>query len=221
VGLHFNITEGKSVLPPYEVESLLREDDSFYHWTSLIFTRLHMNRLTLIDVKKELEAQIKILEKTGVPITHIDSHHHIHLHPKLFPIVSQYTKEKNINSVRCHHFDLWNLHLGIRRKPIVTQMIISSLLLLNNVMNSHENHHYTIDRFFDLNWAYEMTPTEFLRILEQLPDGTTEFICHLATVSKKGNKRFLLPRSAVLTLLEDKNVQRYLKSKKITLVPHY
>jgi hypothetical protein len=72
-----------------------------------------------------------------------------------------------------------------------------------------------------LNWAYEMTPTEFLRILEQLPDGTTEFICHLATVSKKGNKRFLLPRSAVLTLLEDKNVQRYLKSKKITLVPHY
>src|SRR5882757_5858501 len=36
VGLHFNITEGKSLLLPKDAKNLIREDDNFYHWPHMI-----------------------------------------------------------------------------------------------------------------------------------------------------------------------------------------
>jgi len=219
VGLHFNITEGGSVLPPKEVSSLIREDDKFFYWPQLI-TRSLLNNLDLKQVEKELKAQYDKLASAGLEITHIDSHHHIHLYPPIFKIVSSFADKHKINSLRGNYFNSWNITLGVRKKPIPTQFVVNALLMFINLRGGKRNHLYEINRFYDINWGKKFEGSDFVKILENLPSGTTEFICHLAVPSELGNPKFLNPRFKALKLLERTEVKKHLVENGIILVPH-
>ncbi|MDE2588902.1 MAG: ChbG/HpnK family deacetylase, partial [Patescibacteria group bacterium] len=176
VGLHFNITEGKSILIPRDVGSLLREDNSFFFWPFLGQQILFKN-IKLIEIQAELKAQFTKLSKTGLTITHIDSHHHIHLVPRIFKVISNFANQQKQVTLRGNEFDLWNLTIGIMKKPIPTQIIVNLMLLLNNLKNKKHNL-YSAQRFYDLNWGKNFSIKEFELVLKNLPEGTTEFICH-------------------------------------------
>lgn len=219
VGLHFNITEGKSLLLPKDAKNLIREDDSFYHWPQLV-TRVASKSIKKTEIENELKKQYMILKNTGLPITHIDSHHHVHLYPSIFKIVSAFANKEKIQSLRGNYFNSWNLTLGVWKKPIITQVIVNSALLLSNLRHSDNKHLYEINRFYDINWGKDLSSKELLQILENLPEGTTEFICHLAVESATGNKKFLTSRYRALRLLTDNDVKRHLTANGITLVGH-
>jgi len=219
VGLHFNLTEGKCLILPKHAKNLIREDDSFYHWPQLI-SRVAKKTIKPSEIEQELKKQYLTLKKTGLPITHIDSHHHIHLYPSIFKIVSAFADKEKIQSLRGNYFNTWNLTLGVWKKPIVTQVIVNSALLLSNMRHAEHKHLYEINRFYDINWGKDLSSTELLSILEKLPQGTTEFICHLAVESTTGNKKFLTPRYKTLRLLTEPDVKKHLTANGITLVAH-
>ncbi|MGI8420269.1 MAG: carbohydrate deacetylase [Candidatus Levyibacteriota bacterium] len=219
VGLHFNITEGKSLLIPKDAKNLIREDDYFYHWPHMI-GRVATKNIKPTEIEQELKKQYTALKKTGLPITHIDSHHHIHLYPSIFKIVSAFADREKIQSLRGNYFNSWNLTLGVWKKPIVTQVIVNSALLLSNLKHGNHKHLYEINRFYDINWGKDLSNKELLVILNNLPQGTTEFICHLAIESATGNKTFLTPRYKVLKLLTDPQVKKHLTMNGIFLTAH-
>ena len=219
VGLHFNITEGKSLIFPKDAKNLLREDDSFYHWPQLI-GRVAKKTIKPSEIELELKKQYLTLKKTGLPVTHIDSHHHIHLYPSIFKIVSAFADREKIQSLRGNYFNTWNLTLGVWKKPIVTQVIVNSALLLSNLRHAEHKHLYEINRFYDINWGKDLSSKQLLAILDKLPEGTTEFICHLAVESTRGNKQFLTPRYKTLRLLTDPVIKKHLTANGITLVAH-
>jgi predicted glycoside hydrolase/deacetylase ChbG (UPF0249 family) len=219
VGLHFNITEGKSILLPINASSLLREDNSFFYYPQLV-TRIATKSVNRAEIAEELKAQYTKLKATGLMVTHIDSHHHVHLYPSIFRIVSDFAAHEKVHSLRGNEFNLWNLTLGVWKKPIPTQVIVNFFLLLVNFRIRNRNHLYEIDRFYDINWAKDISTEEFISILDQLPQGTTEFICHLAILSKTGNTKFLLPRYNALKLLTQPVIKKYLTKNGITLTSH-
>ncbi len=220
VGLHFNITEGPPLLLPRVAKNLIREDNTFFYWSQLI-PRVAMHKKEMLkEIQAELSAQYKLLQSTGLPITHIDSHHHVHLYPSIFHVVSKFVDKQKIHSLRGHAFNFWNLTLGTWKKPIPTQLIVNLFLLLVNIRYKNWNHLSKINRFYDINWAKDISTEEFVEILEKLPDGTTEFICHLATVSKTGNTKFLIPRYNTLQLLSQPLIKKHLTKNGITLVNH-
>ena len=216
VGLHFNITEGKSVLPPNEVSSLLREDDSFYHWTSLI-PRLIFRDSRTLEIIKELWAQYQKLKETGLEITHVDSHHHMHLYPPVFKALTQLADKEAIKSLRCHHFNLWDLTAGIGKPPTFKQLVINLGLWVNNRLYNHK-HLGEVDRIYDLNWDENMTEEELIQILDHLPEGVTELICHLGILSTTGNRKFLEPRLRKLEILSKPRVRDRILNNGIHLV---
>ncbi|CAN5126270.1 chitin disaccharide deacetylase [soil metagenome] len=219
VGLHFNITEGKPLILPKNAGNLIREDDYFFHWPQLL-SKVGFKNIDFKEIDEELKMQFRKLQATGIPITHIDSHHHIHLYPSLFALVSKFADQHGISSLRGHYFNFWNLNLGVWKKPIPTQTIVNMFLILINIKRYNYNHLYKINRFYDINWAKDISTEDFLKILNKLPDGTTEFICHLATLSKTGNKKFLIPRNNALKLLTQPLIKKHLTKNGIKLVPH-
>jgi predicted glycoside hydrolase/deacetylase ChbG (UPF0249 family) len=219
VGLHFNITEGKSLLIPKHAKNLIREDDYFYHWPQLV-GRVAARDIKHTEIEQELKKQYMALKRTGLPITHIDSHHHIHLYPSIFKIVSAFADKEKIQSLRGNYFNSWNLTLGVWKKPIITQVIVNSALLLSNLRHGNHKHLYEINRFYDINWGKDLSNKELLFILNNLPLGTTEFICHLAIESATGNKKFLTPRFNVLKLLTDPVIKKHLTTNGISLTAH-
>src|SRR5581483_6107971 len=194
---------------PHDAKNLIKEDDSFYHWPQFI-ARVAAKNIKRLEIEKELKAQYAKLKKTGLPITHIDSHHHVHLYPSVFKVVSAFANKEQIQSLRGNYFNSWNLTLGVWKRPIVTQVIVNSALLLSNLRHAKNKRLYEINRFYDINWGNDLSSKELLEILGSLPEGTTEFICHLAVESATGNKKFLTPRYKALRLLTDTDVIQHL-----------
>lgn len=99
VGVHLNIIEGKSL---YESSSSLVDSEGFFcnSYPQLLFKSYSSKEKDfLYDVEREFRLQIeKVLSKT--PVTHIDSHVHVHSIPKIFNLVSKLAKEYNINQIR-------------------------------------------------------------------------------------------------------------------------
>jgi len=219
VGLHFNITEGSPLILPKDAKNLIREDNFFYHWPNML-ARVSIGSILITEIEKELRAQYDKLKSSGLRITHIDSHHHVHLHPHIFKVVSKFADDHKINSLRGSYFSPWNLTLGVWKKPITTQTLVNSMLLLVNMRHFNRKLPYSIDRFYDINWGKNLTEEEFIKVLKKLPLGTTEFICHIALPSQTGNKKFLKPRYEILKLLSSKKVKQQLLERDIMLIPY-
>lgn len=219
VGLHFNITEGKPLISPHVANNLIREDDNFHFWISLI-PRLMFRNIKLCEIEEELKAQYSKLEATGLRITHIDSHHHVHLYPRIFKLISKFSDKKNVLSLRGDYFSYWNITLGINNRPIPTQVVVNTMLLYSHLRYPRRKRFNEIRRFYDVNWGKKMSIEDFMSILHNLPDGITELICHLAIESEKGNKKFLSPRYKTLQLLTHPQLKKHFHQNGIDLSSH-
>lgn len=73
IGIHLTLTLGKSVLPPEQIYSIVREDGTFYKSIGDI------KEINYSHVKKELEAQLLKFTKHYQNPTHIDGHHHFYM----------------------------------------------------------------------------------------------------------------------------------------------
>lgn len=88
IGLHFNLTEGKSVLNTHI--HLTNENAEFYR-------NIHQrDMIDLNEVYLELKAQFDKAINAGLEITHLDSHHHIHMTRKLRKVFADFSYEVNL-----------------------------------------------------------------------------------------------------------------------------
>jgi predicted glycoside hydrolase/deacetylase ChbG (UPF0249 family) len=71
IGLHFNLTEGKPLLISHK--TMVDKAGNFMR------NICDEENVVLLEVEQELEAQLKKAIDAGVLITHLDSHHHIHM----------------------------------------------------------------------------------------------------------------------------------------------
>ncbi|ADL07122.1 chitin disaccharide deacetylase [Thermosediminibacter oceani] len=91
VGIHLNLTCGRPVLDPAEVPSLVDKSGRFYRRRAAL-----MERATLRDIEKELRAQVDKFLRSGLKPSHLDCHHHLHLHPMVAEIVAELALELNV-----------------------------------------------------------------------------------------------------------------------------
>ncbi|HZW50654.1 MAG TPA: ChbG/HpnK family deacetylase, partial [Rudaea sp.] len=80
VGLHLNICQGRPLLPASEVSSLVGADGNF-HPPREMARRLWTQRAAPAEIEREFREQILWMKGRGLPPSHADSHHHMHLYP--------------------------------------------------------------------------------------------------------------------------------------------
>ena len=85
-GLHLVLSEERPVLPPSAIPGLVDADGRFPPLQSVL-RRLVAGALPRAEVEAELGAQIERPLAAGVPLTHLDSHCHLHAFPSLGPLV--------------------------------------------------------------------------------------------------------------------------------------
>ena len=99
VGVHLNLTSGTSLLPPSQIPDLVRPDGRF-HTLSFMLRQLTLGRLDEGQIEVELRAQVERVISAGIQPTHVDSHHHVHMHPRLQPIVVEVAQRYGIRALR-------------------------------------------------------------------------------------------------------------------------
>lgn len=88
VGLHFNLTWGRPVLPAEAVPSLVDAEGRFPRDPEAVAARAKP-----VEARQELEAQVEAFEtRFGRRPTHLDSHHHLHRHPPLEEVVIDFAR---------------------------------------------------------------------------------------------------------------------------------
>lgn len=91
VGMHFVLTLG---CPLSSMPGLVGENGLLGKW---IWEMAQADALPLSEIRQELESQYtRFIKLFGHAPTHIDSHHHVHMIPQIFPIVEAFAKRQGV-----------------------------------------------------------------------------------------------------------------------------
>ncbi len=101
VGCHVVLVDGDSVLPAVEIPSLIDSATGrFYATLGGFLPRLFSGRIRAAEIEAEAAAQISLLQSRGVPLTHIDTHKHTHMFPRVLRPVARAARARGIRAVR-------------------------------------------------------------------------------------------------------------------------
>lgn len=97
IGIHFNLIEGVPLTE--EIKSCVRFSENG------IFTykRNKAVRLTTQEkaaIRKEVKAQINKIKSSGIPLTHFDSHEHVHTEYAIYTAIKDILKDEGIETIR-------------------------------------------------------------------------------------------------------------------------
>jgi hopanoid biosynthesis associated protein HpnK len=84
VGIHLVTVMGRSALPPEQIRSLVDERGNFSNNPVKAGLKYFFSPRARRELKRELEAQFERFKSTGLPLSHVDGHLHLHVHPVIF-----------------------------------------------------------------------------------------------------------------------------------------
>jgi predicted glycoside hydrolase/deacetylase ChbG (UPF0249 family) len=136
--------------------------------------------LALGDIRpyEELAAQVRRILDAGIRPTHLDTHKHTHLAPPVLDAVARLSETFGIRWVRRpFDFPLSALRGTVPRLKRVTNDAMGLLRQrFHRVLARHGCR--TTDHFAGFQITGRFCTAELVELLESLPDGSTELMCH-------------------------------------------
>jgi chitin disaccharide deacetylase len=146
------------------------------------------------EIRTELEAQIHIFQVLArKPPTHLDSHHHAALHPSIAPVFAAVAR---------------GMSLPVRASSEEARRALRAAGVR------------TPDRFFDGFHAEGVSFETLERILEAVPGGVSELMCHPGRVDEelKGGSTYVVEREWEIEVLCDPGIRQRVRALGIELV---
>ena len=95
-GAHLNLTEFRPLTDARRLGELVGADGNF---NASVRKHSHLAALKK-PILDELCAQVEHLRSLGLPVSHLDGHHHVHTIPALFPVLKAVQRRFGIRKVR-------------------------------------------------------------------------------------------------------------------------
>jgi chitin disaccharide deacetylase len=228
VGVHLNLSDGLPTSAPDQVKSLLNEKGEFAGGPENLFLRLSTKGLDTTEVEKEWDTQIAKVRASGIHPTHLDGHKHVQMLPGLFIIALRLAKRHNIEAVRVAHEASplrTALTDGSNDASVVFKQGVQArglkLLARDAHVLAERSGIVTTDYFCGIAQTGVMTKAGILRLLENLPEGITELMCHPGYADddlKKSPTRLQQSRQSELAILTDQEVRKTVAELGIRLI---
>lgn len=100
VGLHLTLIQGRPVLPPERIPDLVGPNGCFPDNPVAVGMKLFFDPTLRLQLRAEIEAQILKLKQAGIPLSHIDGHLNIQMHPTVFALLTELMQLHGITSFR-------------------------------------------------------------------------------------------------------------------------
>ena len=155
LGIHFDLTEG------FPLTSEIRKDPFFCDSNGAF--HMHVNRYRALSSKQkkcvyeELNTQVERFIDAGLSIHHVDSHHHIHTAPFIYPIFKKIMDAYGIKKIRISR----NIGAMSFKKTVAKW-------LFNNILIESAN------SYSDLFGSFE----DFIETRIEGKSGLVEIMCH-------------------------------------------
>ncbi len=160
LGIHLTLSAGRPLLAAEEVPSLVDKAGLFRR-----DARLAVSRAETPEVEREWRTQIERVLGLGIEPTHLDSHHHVHLAPRLMHLAIKLCQEYRIPCIRRLTVrDVWRESHPWRHALVLPNIAISQYLVLGS----------------GLRWPRGVLSLQeqLVATLARLPSGVYEVFCH-------------------------------------------
>lgn len=218
LGIHLTLIEEAPLLNANEVPTLLTPNGKFHRHAIQFTQRYMLGNISLKDVRKELEAQIKRVIAAGISPSHLDSHQHLHMLPGILNIVAELSRKYSIPAIR------FPREIGvfgqIGRIPFI-RIVQAQVLNLFCRMGDGKIKRRT-DSFAGFLYGGNLNKQNFLEVLNHLDSGNTcEIMCHPGLEDTDSRyKHWGYHWSDELIALIDKEISDLLHHKRIHLISY-
>lgn len=192
IGVHLTLVGGLfTVLPAKEVPSLTWEGGHLCNDYLELIKRDLAGKISVDDVYREWDAQIQKVMDTGLTVTHLDGHQHMHMWNHFFPVTLALAKKYHISCMRVPDEKLL---FGFHLSPAGLFRFASK----NGLSLMARSHRGALkrkgilcnDHFWGMMYGGHFYESRMARILDHLEEGVTEFMCHPSADQKAMEETF-------------------------------
>jgi hopanoid biosynthesis associated protein HpnK len=190
VGLHLVLVQGRATAQARDVPALVDAAGMFRSNPVATGFRYFFTPGIRPQIEREVRAQIEKYLRTGLPLSHIDGHLNIHMHPTVLSILLQLAPTYGIRALRLPREPLGiSLRLDARAslRKLAEAMTFRGLIAFAKP-RLREHGIRCPDQMFGLHQSGHVTEPYLLGVLAALPPGTTEVYCHAAVVDAEARR---------------------------------
>jgi hopanoid biosynthesis associated protein HpnK len=180
VGCHVVLVDGEPVLRAQNLPTLVdRRTGRFHPTLGAFLKRLLIGRIRSSEIEAETAAQIDLLQKRGLRLTHIDTHKHVHMFPAVLRPVLRAARAAGIRAVRNPFEPAWS-----RRATHGASWLRSAQVRMLRLLEPAFRRIVAEEGFTTTDGAIGILATGILdaatinSLLRNLPEGTWELVTH-------------------------------------------
>ncbi len=232
VGCHVVLVDGTPVSPPGALDTLVAirsaEPDKFYSSLSAFAARAMLGGFDRDQLVAEVTAQIRKIQATGLPVTHLDTHKHAHIFPEILAALLRAARICGVRAIRNPIVPVKALHARQFKGKAHLWKRYGQVRILHTF--SGQFHQRT-------KRAGLVTPDGVLGVIEtgsvgisllrqtlaSLPEGTWELVCHPGYNDadlRAARTRLLDAREEERRLLTSAELRQFLDEQKIRVISY-
>ncbi len=218
IGAHLALTETAPVTELSRIPTLVGPDGNFHKSYTGLFAHLLLKRIDRAQIYLELKNQLDRLKATGIPITNLSSHQHVHIFPDILEIFIRLAKEYGIPSIRYLGKDKFLPPFRISK--VYKKIILGYFNPKDKRLLEESGLSYT-DNFLGFLDSGQINEDILIRMLNKLPDGTTELVTHPGFISAEVLYKCVFHKNCEtdLAALTSRRVKQAIADKGIKLIP--
>jgi hopanoid biosynthesis associated protein HpnK len=183
IGCHLVLTGGQAVAPHDEIASLVDQDGWLPRTLGKFVVEVSSGRLRTSEIETELRAQIEKIRGAGIEPTHVDTHKHTHVHPRVMNALGRVAREFGIARVRNPVENLRDSWRTARSERVdLLKNMVASLAVHSVAFRFKElSRGYGLrspDCFLGLAATGRLGPAALCRLIDTVPEGSTEIMVH-------------------------------------------
>ncbi len=232
VGCHVVLLDGEPLLPADKVPTLLQPGNGnhcFRESLNDFVIASFRHRLNPEEIEAEASAQMGRIQAAGITPSHFDTHKHAHMFPALLRPLLRAAKSRGVKAVRNPFGQVWPLPLA---SLLRTRQVWKRFAQLNVLRNYAGNFRREVDahglRTTDGSLGVLATGVLdmklFTAIVESIPEGTWEFVCHPGYSDADLDcvqTRLRQSREQELSLLTSNEAKEVLRRRDIQLISYH
>lgn len=185
VGLHLVLAQARPASAPADVPGLVRADGTFGDQpilNGLRYAWAYCRKAGVEQLVREVEAQLRAFEATGLTLAHVDGHLNMHLHPMILPILIALAPRYGIRAMRLSREDLGAAlrYDGRHRARKVFEGLVFHALAAYAAPRLRRAGIAAADRVYGMHQTGHVDEAYLLHLVPALPPGVSEIYCHPA-----------------------------------------
>jgi predicted glycoside hydrolase/deacetylase ChbG (UPF0249 family) len=184
VGCHVVLVDGRPELHPVELPTLAPEGRLRSSLTTFMVD-LFGGRIASREIEREAIAQIRRIQSAGITVTHLDTHKHTHMFPRVLGPLIRAARACNVPAIRNPFEPDWSLRLT-ENAPRTRRLQVRTLRLFREqfLRAVRAARLRTPDGALGVLATGTFNAAYVLRLLVNMPPGSWELICHPGYVDK-------------------------------------